>query len=126
MEMGAGFRVCGFVVRRFVTPSGKAAFLTLDVPSEKAGKTKKIDLRAFDDEVIGDVGSLTPGAKVQVTGVVDMEKVTDKARAPIMIDGREKWTPALTIKKVTVEGSSKAPKPPSEPSKKSDGAPVDW
>jgi hypothetical protein len=102
---GAGFRICGSVVRRFVVQSGKVAFLTLDVFAD--GHGKKIDLRGFK-EMVEEIGTLQPGALIEVTGAVEMEKVTAKDRSPVMVDGREKWVPCLTVRAIKTEGSSRA------------------
>lgn len=104
MKQGAGFRICGSVVRRFVVPSGKVAFLTLDVFTD--GHGKKIDLRGFK-EMVEEIGTLQPGALVEVTGAVEMEKVTGRDRNPVIVDGREKWVPALTVRAIKLEASSR-------------------
>ncbi len=110
METGSGFRVCGYVVRKFVAPSGKVAFLVIDVPGEK-GRSSKIDLRAFDAEVIGDVGSLNVGAKAEMTGRIDVEKLAGKDRNPVTVDGRDAWVTKLTVRTVKVDGASIPAKP---------------
>lgn len=106
-ERGAGFRICGAVVRRFVPPSGKCAFLMLATPGKK-GEVKH-ELRAFDYDLIVEVGSLGVGQTVQCTGSVDNEPLKDKAKNDVQVDGRAAWVPKLTIRAMTVEGSSKAP-----------------
>lgn len=106
MKQGAGFRICGSVVRRFVVPSGKVAFLTIDVFAD--GHGKKIDLRGFKD-MVEEIGSLQPGALVEVTGAVEMEKLTGRDRNPVLVDGREKWVPALTVREIKFEASSRPP-----------------
>ncbi len=103
METGSGFRICGYVVRRNVVPSGKCAFLVLDVPGEN-GRSSKIDLKTFD--AVEEVGALVVGGKAEVTGRVVMEKVTNRARVPVMVDGRAKWVASLTIKTVKVDEAS--------------------
>lgn len=108
-EQGAGFRICGAVVRRFVAQSGKAAFLTLDVVGDRG--SKKIELRAFDRSMVADIGELGAGQIVECTGSVDVEKLTNKKRDEIKIDGYAKWVPALTIRVLRIEGSSRAPAP---------------
>jgi hypothetical protein len=104
--MGSGFRIAGYVVRRWVAPSGKYSTLVLDVTVDS--RSKKIDLRGFSD-VAADVGFLTVGQAVTVTGAVDMEKLTSKSKEPVKVDGYEVWKPALTIRKIVVEASSTAP-----------------
>lgn len=106
---GAGFRIVGYVVRRFVPPSGKVAFLTLDVPNSK-GKNNKIELRTFESDMITEVGALGDGMTVQVTGSIDVECLKDKSKKDVQIDGRAKWVPALTIKALKIEPSSVKPK----------------
>lgn len=108
-HQGAGFRICGVVVRRFVAQSGKAAFLTLDVVGDRG--SKKIELRSFDLSIVADIGQLGAGQTVECTGTVDVEKLTNKKRDEIKIDGYAKWVPALTIRVLRIEGSSRAPAP---------------
>lgn len=103
---GSGFRIAGYVVRRWVAPSGKYSTLVLDVTVD--GRSKKLELRGFSD-MAPDVGFLTVGQAVTVTGSVDMEKLTAKDKTPVKVDGYEVWKPALTIRKITVEASSVAP-----------------
>lgn len=108
-ERGAGFRITGAVVRKHVAQSGKVAFLTLGVPGNK-GETK-IDVRSFDVLVIEEIGSLGVGQTVQVTGNVESQKLTTKKGDDVLVDGYAKWVPALSVKKIDVEGSSRAPAP---------------
>jgi hypothetical protein len=108
-EHGAGFRICGAVVRRFVAPSGKVAFLTLGVPGPR-GEVKH-ELRTFKEDLIVEVGSLGVGQIVQVTGSIDNERLTDKSRKEVTVDGRAAWVTKLTIKAIAVEGVSKASAP---------------
>jgi hypothetical protein len=103
----------------FKAPSGKFAALTVECPNGRGG-TKKVDLRAFSD-AIDQVEHLGNGQVVQVTGTVDMEKLTGEDRNPVMVDGREKWAPALTIRKVEVEPSSAKPAPKAAPATGDDG-----
>jgi len=104
---GAGFRIVGFVKRKFLSPGGKFASLTIDVPGEKGQKI--LDVRTFDAECIGDIGRLLDGARVTVLGRVDSELVKNKAREAIMIDGYNKWVAVLTATSVKVDASSKKP-----------------
>jgi hypothetical protein len=111
-EHGAGFRVTGVVTRAKVF-SPKFAVMTVEVPNGRGGQ-KKVDMRAFSDAIdqVQDVGQ---GQVVQVTGTVDMEKLTSKDRNEVKVDGFAKWVPALTIRKVEVEPSSAKPKPSAAP-----------
>jgi len=103
---GAGFRVCGSVVRRWTNPAGTFATLTLDVFAD--GRGKKLDFRAFK-EVVNEIGCLTVGAIVEVTGTPDVEKLTAKDKTPVTVDGREVWVTKLTVRAVKTEASSRAP-----------------
>lgn len=135
-DRGAGFRIVGAVVRRFVPPSGKCAFVTLAVPGKK-GEVKH-ELRTFDHDLIVEVGSLGVGQIVQATGNVDNEPLRDKAKNDVQVDGRTAWVPKLTIRDLKIEGSSVAPKGGSSTSARgADGtaaqsslapasAPTDW
>lgn len=109
-ERGAGFRVCGAVVRApFISSSGKFGKLTLGVPGGR-GETK-VDVRAFDLLVIEEMRALGAGQTVQITGAIDMEPVKDKKGEKVIIDGYAQWVPALTAKAIKVEGSSVAAAP---------------
>lgn len=102
MQHGAGFRVCGAVVRKFVVASGKCAFLTLKVDGHPRPKT--LEFKAFGDMVEA-VGSLSPGQTIEVTGVIDSETVKNKAKEEIKVDDRAKWVPMLAIKALRHEGA---------------------
>lgn len=111
-EQGAGFRVCGSVVRRWANQAGTYATLVLDVfvVDEERGRSanKKLDFRGFRGAVT-DIAVLTPGAMVEVTGSVDSEKLTNKAKEDVMVDGYPVWVTKLTVRAVKVESSSRAP-----------------
>lgn len=104
---GAGFRIVGAVVRKFVAQSGKFAAVTIDV--NVPPRSRKIECRAFDAEMIDEIGQLGAGQTIEITGQIDMEKLTDKKREPVKVDGYEKWSPALTVKAIKIEGSSVKP-----------------
>lgn len=106
MTLGAGFRVCGIVVRKFVPASGACAFLTLEVPTDRGSKTK-LEFVTFDQVV--EVGSLSDGSTCQVTGTISSKAVKDKSKNDVQVDGRTLWVPQLVIKAVTVEGVQKRP-----------------
>lgn len=113
-EPGSGFLICGFVVRKWVSPAGKFASLVLDVPGERG--SSKIDLRCFSDGPIAEIGNLQGGMKVHVTGSVDMEVLRSKEidtvtgkKKDVIVDGFKRWIPCLTIRKMDVEPSSVAP-----------------
>jgi len=111
-EKGAGFRICGHVVRvPFLARSGKFAKVTLAVPGGGRSGTgeKKIDVRAFEADVIAEIAQLGAGMTVQITGNVDSESVKDKAGNSVKVDGYDVWVSVLTAKKVDVEGSSRKP-----------------
>ena len=106
-DRGAGFRIVGAVVRRFVPPSGKCAFVTLAVPGKK-GEVKH-ECRTFDHDLIVEVGSLGVGQTVQVTGTLDNEPLKNKEKQDVQVDGRTAWVPKLTIRDLKIEGSSVKP-----------------
>ena len=111
MTHGAGCRIAGRVKRKaFVVPSGKVAFLTIEVDYERDGviKKKSIEMKTFDCVV--EVGSLREGDEVEVTGSVDSEQPKNKDRTPVQMNGRDMWCPSLTIR--VVKG---APPPPPKP-----------
>lgn len=126
-HQGCGFRACGAVVRKSVVPSGKCAFLTLEVPGER--RTQKIEFKAFSDEMIEEIGCLGVGQIVEVTGGIDVGALRGKDRQDVLVDGRPKWVPSLVVKTIKIEGSSVAPSrtdrkpdaPPTQPSKPAAG-----
>jgi hypothetical protein len=109
-DRGAGFRICGHVVRKYVSPTGKFASLVIATPNQRGGETKH-DVRAFDLPVVEQIHELGVGQIVQVTGGIDNEKLTNKAKEEVKVDGFNVWLTKLTIRAITVEGSSKAPAP---------------
>jgi hypothetical protein len=104
---GTGFRVIGTVLRTFVSRSGKFGKLTLRV--NEAPHPPKLDFKTTDAIVIGDIGQLQKGQRIQVTGKIQSEKVTDRKFDPIKVDGYEVWVPVLRPSKFEFEGSSRPP-----------------
>src|SRR6266480_7277097 len=103
MDHGAGFRICGVVERVFAAQSGKFAKVTVSCPGDK-GKAQKIDIVAFAD-AFNLLKSLGQGEEVQITGSIAMEKLTDRQRNDVRIDGYVKWSPMLIAKAVKVEAA---------------------
>lgn len=108
-QEGTGFRVIGTVVRTFVSKSGKFGKLTLKV--SEPPHPPQLDFKTQDAIVIGDLGQLRQGQRIQVTGKIQNEKVCDRNFDPIKVDGYEVWVPVLRPAKFEVEGSSRAPAP---------------
>lgn len=102
-ERGHGFRAVGFVERAFVPPSGKCAFLTVAVPGRKS--EQKIEMRTFDSETIAQVKSLGVGETVMVTAGVESNKLTNKAKQEVQVDGRTAWVMVLVIRTLRVQGA---------------------
>jgi len=107
-QHGAGFRICGAVVRKFVNGKHNFASLTLDVVG--APRSKKIDLRAFDEDIVHQIGQLGAGQTIEVTGSVDVETIKAKDRKEVLVDGYSKWVSVLTARSIKVEGSSVQPR----------------
>jgi hypothetical protein len=105
-QQGAGFRVCGAVVRRWTNPAGTFATCTLDVFVD--GKGKKLDFRGFK-EVVTEIACLTPGQIVEFTGTPDVEKLTAKDKSEVKVDGYNVWVTKLTVRAVKVESSGRSP-----------------
>jgi|SRR6185312_1140515 len=101
MDHGTEFRVVGIVERVFAAQSGKFAKVTVSTQDGK-GKLQKVDVVAFS-EAFGQLANLGQGEEVQITGNVAMEKLTDKQRNEIKVDGYAKWSPMLVAKAVKVE-----------------------
>jgi len=107
---GAGFRICGAVIRRWVSSSGKFATLTLDVSAHP--RSKKIQVRAFDQAVVAEIAELGAGQTVEVTGQIDADCLKNKAKAEVKVDGYPVWVFPLTVKALKVEGASRRPQEP--------------
>lgn len=99
-EQGTGFRICGMVEKVFAAPSGKFCKVTISCLNARDA-LQKVDVVAFSDG-FAMLSKLGQGETVQVTGNVAMEKLTDKARAEVKIDGYAKWVPMLVAKGVKV------------------------
>jgi hypothetical protein len=105
IERGHGFRAVGYVEKKFVPPSGKVAFLTISVPGWRGDQ--KIEMRTFDADMIVEVGALGVGQTVTVTAGVESNKLLNKAKQAVSVDGRDVWTMALTIRTLKVEGDGR-------------------
>lgn len=105
-QEGSGFRIVGFVVRKFTASSGKFGRLTVDV--NQSPHPAKLDLRTFDPSLVADVGQLQAGQKVQIRGRIEVEKLKNKAKEEIKIDGYAHWSTVLTLTALEVEGNGRA------------------
>jgi len=112
-EHKAEGRITGVVTRVYVSPKGNFAALTIECPDGR-GRPTKIDFRCFSD-AFDQVKNLGQGQVVRVSFSPGMEKLTAKDKSPVMVDGREKWVPALTVRACEVEPSSAKPKPAPAP-----------
>jgi len=114
-QEGAGFRIVGTIKRLFISPTGKFAAVRLKVNSPP--HPPELDMKCFDRILIGDMQrDLRVGQRVQFTGKIESEKLQDKSRNDVKVDGYEVWIPALRPAKFEVEGSSRKPaEKPTEP-----------
>jgi len=113
-QHGTGFRMCGPVVRKpYVNQARTFASLVIGTPGKK-GEVKH-ELRAFDADVIDEIAGLGIGQIVKVTGALDREALTDKARNDVKADGYTVFVEKLTIRTLEVEGSSRRPGPSPAP-----------
>lgn len=109
---GCGFRIVGYVVRRWVNAGSTFATLVLAVPGDKG--ERKHELRAFGDTVPA-VAELGVGMTVEALGTIEVEVLKNKAHEDIKVDGYPAWIERLTIRTLNVEGSSKPAAAPSAP-----------
>lgn len=109
MEMETKFLVCGYVKRKWVSDKGNFGTLTVDT---KSGTHETIvTLRSFKDGDIDGIRALSEGQMVRVTGVISDEKLTDKQKNDVKVDGYNVYTTRLNIKKVEVDKTSQRPAP---------------
>lgn len=106
-EHGTRFEVTGVVTRVWDNGKGTFAKLTVEAPNGRGG-VSKIDFKAFSESVDA-VRHLGYGQTVKVTGTVAMEKLTNKAKDEIKVDGYSFWYPTLRIGSVEVEPASTKP-----------------
>lgn len=114
-EEGGGFRICGVVKRKFTASSGTFGTLDLEYMSRDNRKTRN-RLKTFADTVVNELAQLSEGDKVIVTGEVSQEKVTNKAKEAVKVDGYDLYVPLLRLRTIKVDPSSQGTKEPeSEP-----------
>lgn len=112
-QEGAGFRVVGTIKRIFVSPTGKFAEIKLSVNVQP--HPPEIVLKSFDRALIGDMKrDLRLGQRVQFTGKIENEKLQDRQRNDVKVDGYDVWLHAMRPTKYEIEGSSRVPAPKSE------------
>jgi hypothetical protein len=107
VKKGTMFEITGSVVRRWVSPTGKFATITIGTPGR--AKEQKTQVRAFDSGVIGQIGALEVGHMVCIQGDITTEALRNKAREDVKVDGYTAWVNELTVRSIKVESSSKAP-----------------
>lgn len=111
MEMGAGWRICGVVERKYVSPKGAFAEMTLAYPDR--GKTAKLKVVAFK-EMVTRVAEVGQGQIVQVTGGFWVAAMTDKAKQPVKVDGRDAFETKHVIRAITVDGENQEASKPED------------
>ena len=109
-QHGKGFRITGYVTRKFTPPSRKCCFLTIETPGEKPGKLDKTEMVAFQD-LVEQADALGVGQVVQATGTIGSKLLTNKARADVQVDGKNVWILQLIVRTIAVEGESEKEKP---------------
>ena len=115
-QHGKGFRITGYVTRKFTPPTRKCCFLPVETPGDKPGKQDKTEMVAFQD-LVEQADALGVGEVVQVTGSIGSKLLTDKARKDVQVDGKNVWVLQLIVRTIAVEGKAKA-EAPKEPEKK--------
>lgn len=110
-QLGAGFRICGVVSRTFTNQAKTFASLTLETPGDKPGKKQYLEMKAFAHDVISLIEQTGKGETVQVTGHIGSEKLIDKAKNAVQIDGRDKFVPSLVVKAIKTQVIDRKPLP---------------
>lgn len=128
-EHGKGFEITGYVSRKFVPPSGKCAFLTIETPGDR-GKPDKTEMVGFGDLVV-EMGSAKEGDVVRVTGTIGTKSLQNKAHQDVTVDDRKVWLVQLIARTIEIEGRAAASKPAlgeTEPDAPASAAPAsrDW
>jgi hypothetical protein len=100
----------------FVTAGG---FSRLNVETSVGGKKSFAGIIGFS-EVIEAMRKLGPGMTVTVTGDVSSAKLTDKARADVVVDGYPVWVTELVARAIVVRGGAVEAAP------EVDGMPAGW
>ncbi len=103
-QNGTIFKVVGFVKSKWVSPAGKFAKVTVDVPRADGSGESQIDVRAFGKSgLIEEMNKLQQGQRVSFTGNVDKELLKSKDRKEVTVDGYKAWVERLTATKMEVE-----------------------
>ncbi len=90
------FKISGRVARKYV--SDKFALLTIKAELEHG--SPRLDCICFDPTVIAEIKTLDETCEVTVSGQLASTKLLDKKKAPVIIDGYEKWVPQIRIEEI--------------------------
>lgn len=103
------FKVAGNVAKKWT--NDKASFARLTIAIAEGDRTRRIDVRAFDAPLVAKIAALAENDAVEVSGVIEPNKVTSKDREPVLVDGYPRFEMVLTVKTMKVEASKPVESP---------------
>jgi hypothetical protein len=119
----ADFNIVGGIVRKYVAPSGKAAFLTVETAVD--GRRMKHEMVAFDATTIRQIETAGIGEFVSCKGRLGNKKVTNKNREPAQFDGRDLWVPQYILTYIESASGNVNERPPASAPIPRNSKPVD-
>jgi Domain of unknown function (DUF3127) len=100
-------KISGVVTRKWVSQSGKAAELTVEVPLEAGAKyPERIPFKAFGDAVAW-VKAAGEGESVDVSFVIRHRKKTDADKNVVQVAGRDFYETTLVMTGLLVKDAGK-------------------
>lgn len=108
-QEGSGFRIVGFVTKKFAAQSGKFGRVTVDV--NQSPHPAKMEIRTFDPALVADIGKLQAGQKVQIRGRIENEKLKTRDKEEVKVNGFAYWATILTMTEMEIEGSGRKSEP---------------
>jgi len=110
MKEHGRFSIAGSVTRKWANDKGTFARLGLSVSDGQ--RKRNVDVKAFAARVVASIARLSDGDMVTVAGDVQSEKLTDKTKQEVQVDGRPVWMPSLVATEIKLEAQQQQQPPP--------------
>jgi len=112
MKEHGRFSITGAVTRKYANDKGTFARLGLSVSDGQ--RKRNVDVKAFAVRVVASIARLSDGDIVSVAGDVKSEKLTDKTKQEVQVDGRAVWVPSLVATEIKLEAQQQQQPPPAD------------
>jgi len=110
MKEHGRFSIAGAVTSKFANDKGTFARIGICIPDGK--RRRYVDVKAFAARVVASIARLSDGDMVSVAGDVQSEKLTDKTKQEVQVDGRAVWVPSLVATEIKLEAQQQQQPPP--------------